>query len=818
MPSLDQADPKSVNRDFVDKEIDESAAFRRALAFGEGLGYAVPGAVKAVVHDVSHPVELLEKGAMAASIGVGMRVLLPQSGAGKAIVGAVMGYYMVKDAVQPIIRGWDEAGKAKNIDEVHGAAQRIGDGLGAFAWDAYLGSKIGLKAEKYTASALDLGLGRARFSQFEKLKVDVDSKFITRPLDIVLSPLTKASQWTEAKLAEKYKNSAARQSEPDMEVVRTKIKQIEAHDHNHSVIASVDVSRVGDGSVSTVLPPTSSRPYLTRAEQEINVANYTKLMLMNRDHMQAWTDKRILVEDAKERLVGPVHAAITPSYKKMDAGYILPRNQMMGIASKVKSEEDLQAVLPIFSRFSMAAVQHISDGLSSTAALKYQMDLMAMETHTALVRNMVRAGIDPKVVLRSKNPSIFSISHDGGFGPHTMKQVDQVWNVDHVLYSRKMVDTRSVTASGIYQHELGHDQYGGILKFDKSIRDEVINGAIAKGLGARASDKIFVPGQGLVTKQHLLEAVFKAQAEENTADIWGAAWAGHNTGGSVGILLQTVRGGMLELQGGWGAKYKSEENPFGFQVHAIDALRPKIVAATMRARSNGDARVLEQANALERYADEASGQGDYVFSDKDNAAAKITIPRRDMEDVIPHLIDAQLHTRLTALQGHSFSEILPDLPANMAKMDILADLMVDAIVKKKKPSEIPFDVSQYSIIQVFGAGLPAASRLVSPKIGMDAVEANNAVNIMSDYLRGQYHANDPHIDPLRVSVRHTVPLTSPKSFRAVTSQVADDIVQGTSQALSVSNRANVRDWLGQRVTPFAATAGNQFLSRQNSDF
>ncbi|MBS1992803.1 MAG: hypothetical protein JSS83_19935 [Cyanobacteria bacterium SZAS LIN-3] len=904
----------------LDKSLAESATLRRTVAFGEGLGYAVPGAIKAATHDLTHPMDLLEKVGMAATIGMGMRVLLPKTGAGKAIVGTIMGIYMVKDALHPVVNGWEESGKATNLEQVNKAAQHIGDGLGAFAWDAYVGSKVGLKAENLTGKAMDGVLGTARFSAFEKFKVDMDARFISRPMEAVLSPLARASGWASEKMVRKsdepqiafqeVKHKFAEveaQNIAHVKAVDMHLKGVEGADGNRLGFSQtldlleqgLDPRKIASHEVGTILgqnvmeypgnrvsqadavisealtkqgitasgtageaanspmkaimgpndvsgqpsgfdkpsqgpapggdhakPPTGDatagtpagatdktggggttppkKPYVTKGEQEVNAENYAKLAAMNKTMMDAWTDKRVLIEDAKERFAGPVQAAITPEYKKMDPGYILPRNQMMQIASQIASEEDLKYVMPLFSRFSMAATQHISDGLSNTAAWKYQLDLMALETHSELVRNMKKSGIDPDVVLRSKNPAVFSISHDGGAGPHTMRQIDNVWNVDHVLYPRNMVDTRSTTASGIYGHELGHDQYGGILKFDESIREQVITDAVAKGLGSRATEKIHMPGVGDVTKQELIEAIFKAQADENTADIWGAAWTGHNSGGALGLLLQSLRkGGQLETRNVFGAEFKADDNPFGFEVHAFDALRPKIVAAVMKARANGDAKVIEYANALERYADEASKPGDYVFANMDNPGETVTIPRRDMEDVVPHLIDAQLNTKLSALQGHSFAEILPDLPANMAKMDILADLMVDAIAKKKKPSEIPFDVSQYSIIQVFGAGLPAASRLVAK--GMDATEANTAVNHMSDYLRGLYHGNDPHVDPLKPSALQTIRLTSPKSFISGSSMAGRDIVHNTGQVLA--RTPQLGDWLASKSTSYTARVG-----------
>ncbi len=689
------AESKSVS--FLDNEVQNSVGMRRTVAFVEGGAYALPGAVKAIADDVTHPGQLAEKGLTAATIGLAMRVLLPKTGAGKAIVGAVMGYYMVKDAVKPIINGWEESGKAKNMDQVNKAAQHIGDGLGAFAWDAWFGSKVGLKAEKFTGAALDLALPTEKFAAFEKFKVNVDNTLITKPLTSLLSPLTRASEWASDKMvrkpdevkiefqavkhqfAEVEAKNVARIQSVDLHLkgvlgadnnrlgfsetldllqkghdprkvastqvhellgtnvldypgnrvggVQTIQEALNAQGGRPSIVAAGDGSAAGSNQAAIIgpadlggqgdsargrrgpkggddaaqppdgdntagavaRPPT--KPYVTKAEKEINAQNLGRLAAMNKTVMDAWTDKRVLIEDAKERFAGPVHAAITPEYKAMDPGYILPRNQMMAIAGQLSSEGDLKYVMPLFSRFSMASTQHISDGLTTTASLKYQLDLMALETHSELVRNMKKAGIDPDKVLRSKNPAVFSISHDGGAGPHTMRQIDGVWNVDHVLYPRNMVDTRSVTASGIYSHELQHDQYGGILKFDESIRSEqVIADAVAKGPGAtRANEKIHMPGKCRrhITKQQLLEAIFKAHADENTADIGGAAWTGHNSGGALGILLQSLRkGGELETRNVFGTEFKADDNPYGFEPHAFDALRPKIVASVMRAWAN----------------------------------------------------------------------------------------------------------------------------------------------------------------------------------------------------------------------------------------
>jgi len=893
------------NKTTVEEIVANNKVARYGLVTAEGLAYSVPGAFKAVGHDLSNPLELGAKVGMAATVGMAMKVILPKTGVGKAIVGGVMGYYMIKDAIKPLGEAYEEAGKARNMDEVHKAAQKMGDGLGKFAWDSYLGSKVGLKAEKWTGNMMEARLGTARYSNFEKAKVDFfssDDYFVGRTLNRVVKPIDNLTDMISQKMVRK-------QQEPEVVLkdVVHKFQEVQEQNAFTTLTTKIhfngmstrdakpvgfsqtldlltsgidprkyqadDLERIlaqkGSSLADDVVAPTAgtikltaqtneqmpftaqarsiigkdkefkdgfkgeapdangtkititdkdiaqpaaiAKSYGTKAEQELNADTVKKMAEMNRKDMAEWDDTRVLIEDAKENLLGPIHAATTPGYQKMDPGYILSRNQAVSIGNQIKTEKDLQYVMPLLSRWSGAANQHISKGLGETANYKKEFDLLAQEIHSTLVRNMRKNGIDPDAVLSSKNPPVFSISHDGGSGPHTMRQIDGVWNVDHVLYPRNMVGTRSTTSSGIYGHEIGHDQYGGILKFDESIRDEVIQKAVAKGLGARASEKVTVPGQGEMTKAELIENIFKAQADENTADIWGAAWTGHNGGGALGILLQSMRkGGQLETRNVFGKDFVSPENPLGFEVHAFDAIRPKIVASTMRARANGDQRTLDYAKALDSYADDASRPGDYVFANMDKPGETIVIPRKDLEAVIPHLIDAQMNTPLPALQGKTFGDILPDLPSHLGKMDTLADLMVDAVTKGKKPSEIPFDTSHYTINQVFGAGMPAALRLVSK--GMDATDANKAVNRMSDYLRALYHDNDPHIDPLKPTTLQAIRLNSPKELVSGTKRIASELVDASGKVIGKQPLA--REAVAERTAGLGGAVAALSVSEQ----
>ncbi|MDP3507543.1 MAG: hypothetical protein Q8T09_06100 [Candidatus Melainabacteria bacterium] len=878
--NLAQADArtKPESDDIFDSLAKNSKVARYSMAGVEGLAYAVPGALKAVAKDVSNPLELAAKVGVAASIGVVMKTVLPKAGVAKAVIGTVMAGYMVKDALHPIMNAMDHLETSSNdMASVHKAAQIMGDGVGQFAWDSWVGAKVGLKAEKWTGNFLEAKLGTTRYSNFEKAKVDFFSSdehivgrtlnSITRPISNVLTSVSErmtrkpeepkvmfdeaVRKMAEVKEQNAYTTLSAnmhfkgmatadaqplgfsqsldllvgghdprklssneaiallRTAEPSVTAkpidltIRPNSSEVVPNNVVKSIIAPNDkpghtpdelvpptkptdtdnLSTTGSTDKLEVTPAAAvGKPYTTKAEQELNVGTISKLAEMNTKEMKEWPDNKVLIADAVEASLGPIHAAITPSGTKMDPGFTQARNQAVSLGSQVRNEQDYRYIDPLLGRFSSAANQHISKGLSETANYKRELDLLAQEIHSTLVRNMKKAGVDPDQVLRSKNPPIFSIMHDGGAGPHTMRQIDGVWNVDHVLYPRNMVGVRSVTTSGIHGHEIGHDQYGGILKFEESIRENVIKSAVEKGLGTRAQDKVTVPGHGEMTKADLIEHIFKAQADENTADIWGAAWTGHNGGGALGILLQSLRkGGQLETRNVFGKEFVAPDNPLGFEVHAFDALRPKIVAATMRARANGDKNVLDHAKALDRYSDEASRPGDYVFANMDKPGETITITRKDLEDVIPHLIDAQMNTPLPALHGKTFGDILPDLPTHMAKMDNLAGLMVDAVNKGKKPNEIPFDTQHYSINQVFGAGMPAAMRLVAQ--GMDASEANKAVNKMSDFLRALYHDNDPHVDPLKPTTLQAIRLSSPKDIAASTRRVAAAATENTGIAL-----------------------------------
>lgn len=518
-----------------------------------------------------------------------------------------------------------------------------------------------------------------------------------------------------------------------------------------------------------------------KVESETNPANITEMSKLMKEQMKRWDEEGMLVADRVEGDIGPVYSALKTDHVPLDPGYGVAARQMFGLAEQVKRGEDYQQVGTLFGYLRDATNQWNLGNATRSAQLAQELNLLSIEIHTGLKQGLRRAGLKPDEILDAKNPPLFTVRNDGGAGPHTIPEIQGVWDVDVVLWPRNMMGARSTATSGINGHEIGHNQYGGLLRFEESIRDSVIGNAVAKGLEsfkrdqkakspeAKVSETVEVPGHGQVSKQDLYEGILKAQANENTSDIWGTAWTGPNSALSLGVLLQSLRrDGKLENRNVFGEEYVGPGNQFGFEVHGMDRFRVLLSAEVLRQRSNGDPLVLEYAKSLDRYAEVASREGDYTWASLESPGKSVTVPRAEFEAMIPDLVRVQLNQPLPALEGKTFGEILPDLPTHVRKMNDLADIIVDGAKAGRDPSVIPFDVNTYTINQVFGSGMPAALRLMAE--GMSAKDATAWVNRYSDHFRAQYlKLGNPHTEPigptfniqqLQLDPVHTVASTS----------------------------------------------------------
>jgi len=828
-------DPKTTALDHI---VENNRLARLGLLTVEGAGYAVPGVVNTALHDITHPVQAIEKGSTALALGVAMRIALPKAGAARAAAATAFTYFMVRDAAVPVANGFSEAWDAKDHAQVNAAAQKMGDGLGMFAWDSYWGMKIAMHGERLGEKGMKGILGDQKFNAFESAKGDYlgsDKYFFGRQINRLGNAVDKGTQTLADKLSGRL-NSA---KENPLTFEQKMAKAQEAHGeyegilHSHNMhkhgIRTTDGKEIGfdqtigiflagkdprkmtseqisefvkaEGEAAAAKPkpadatakPTDNTPVpgstpelAARIAAEVNPKNIELLAKMAKDEMNKLTDEQQQVIDLVEGSVGPVHAALNPNHKALDPGYREWLTQMVGLANEVGGDtQKLQQVAPLFFRGRDAAIGQMSADLGPTGANVHSMNLFSLELYTGSKTRMNQKNIPADEVLSAKNPPLNLVARDNGAGPHTIPEIQGVWDVDLVQWPRNMQSLRMLRA-GINGHENNHNQYGGIMRFPDSIREQVINGTVRKALGEKANEMVDVPGHGKMSKLDLVIGILKAQANENTADIGGAAYTGPNGATTLGVLLQALRqDGKLETRNVFGKEMANAENPMGIEVHSIDTFRPKLIAEVLRQRGEGDPLIMEYAKQLDAYAEVGSrGEKDYVWASIDNPGQKITISRAELDAVIPHLVSAQLNTPLDALKGKTFADILPHLPTEMKKMDQLSNLMVDAIVNKKPLESIPFNTQDYTMIQLQNSAMPTALRLMDK--GMTAEQVNAEVNRVSDFLEMQFHTKgDPHIAPINAKPSIAKLALNPSLAARQTGKSLSNAISG------------VRDWSGR---------------------
>ncbi len=575
---------------------------------------------------------------------------------------------------------------------------------------------------------------------------------------------------------------------------------------------------------------------------QYDAKNFSDLAAMAKKLMLSWTGEKQVIADVTEPQIGAVSQGLYPA-EALGPGYrpILP--QLVDLQRQITDINDLRVVQPIMDGVSRAVNQRGAYHLDQTSQDVWSLNRFGQQIYEGLKDAMVKKGkltpAEVEDILTMKNPSLFLVRSDGtdpingrhGQGPYTVPGIKGVISLDTVYVPRNMSELTSLMANGIYGHELGHDQYGGICKFPEAIREEVIVNSIKNALGSDEYNKeIDVPGIGKMQQGKLIEEIFKAQANENTADMWGAAWTGKNAGFSLGILLQALRdSGKLESRTVYGQPLANEENPLGIEVHAIDKLRPIMIAHAMRILGNGDSLVNSQADALEAYAKNSSKSGDYTwFELKPKAPTgsgdsaqlpaneaqgsgtsgnpttpppSFSINEELMNKAARAIVEAQLKTPLTSLKGRTFSDILPDLASQVHRMDDLGQSMAKAIEEGKSPDSLKFNVKDYTMNDVLGAGMDAATILVSH--GMDAIEANTKLNEFSGYLRDLYHTDKPG-DP---SLTWQNPTITKQAIDAIKEHALGKAFIGVGNFLDVNNNGVINNTPGKLFNFLPLTAG-----------
>ncbi len=591
--------------------------------------------------------------------------------------------------------------------------------------------------------------------------------------------------------------------------------------------------------------PHDTAPGQVKADGELNVGNLQKMAQVTADERALITAEDTAVIAYKNQMEGQVYNAVTTNADRTPLGpeHIPPAKTMFALGKEVKTMKDVAQVDDLFRFYADASTQSQAGGLGPQQALARQLNLVGDEFFTFLVASMKEAGIkDPFTILQGKTPPLFAVSSDlvktpdgkvVNAGPYTMRRIVTedpvtgekvtVWGPDLVKYPINMFGERA-SSIGVYGHEIGHDWNGLIAKF-LNVEGEagVLTTAVKKALGPKydevatiiskdGSPKELVVNGEKWSNGRLIENYLRATRDENTSDIIGTAWTGINMPVALARLLMGGRrnGGLMENSNVFSpAKMASPDNPMGFEVHAIDALRMVIGAKTIEYLGKGDPVLEAQAKSLMRLSREGSTKGNYELYNLDKPGQKVVIDRDVMDNVITELITKQMETPLTVLEGKTFSQIMPSLKTNYAKMEALGESMADAIMSGKSVKDLVGDPRQftndYTITQVFGSGLPAELKLIQR--GMDPVKAHETVAQYSDHMRNIFlQTGDPHVRTL-IDSAGPVPLLP--SIKNRISGLRNSFQTG---AIDLVGRQNEMRWWAQRnSTPIVAGTGTAIL-------
>jgi hypothetical protein len=321
-------------------------------------------------------------------------------------------------------------------------------------------------------------------------------------------------------------------------------------------------------------------------------------------------------------------------------------------------------------------------------------------------------------------------------------------------------------------------------------------------------------GDEIITKSEFFKRLLYAEANENTADFIGTESGGADTPLTLGVLLQSLRkGGFLETRNVYGKQF-----PDGVEPHGIDRWRIKFCAEVMRQLEPNDSVVKEYADALDLYAQKASrpGETSYIFASVDNAGETISIPMHEWDAVIPHIVKAQLDTPLDALKTEKFVQAKlknPDLQpgegdlktlrditfghsTTVRNIDTLANRMVDSIHQGKSQLDGNFDNKEFTIGQVYSAGLVAWLR--ATRRGEDPTESLAKIDAISETLRATYRQNNPHLTALTPRVSTVMKIDTIRGLSVAAQQAVS--------SLAGQNR-NIRSWTENKADWLAGPTG-----------
>ncbi len=509
-------------------------------------------------------------------------------------------------------------------------------------------------------------------------------------------------------------------------------------------------SGLGDKPPVVVDKPLEAAP---PGDKATNADTVGKMAVTVREEAGQVTETQMKVDNFRETVQSPLNQAMRDGKPPLDPGHWENNRALVELADQVRTPEHVQQAGFLLEHFRVANTQL---GIPKQLPEIVDLNQYSRSVHKNLMDLLVKNGIKPEEVLRGTNSPIFLIFDSNGAGPYTIPAIKGVTDTAVIVLPREYRSMLGVHVAGVYPHELGHDLiFGDLLRFPENLRDHILKQeVVAKALSDRgiADVQVEVPGHGKMAKSELFTKILRAQANENTADMFGTA-IDPNTGLSLAVLLGSLRKpgaggksgpGQLETRSMYGREFVDDGNPLGIEAHGIDSWRIKTTAETLRQLSNGDKRVGAYADSLDRLADAMRRPGEnYVWANMDQQGQFVSVPIKEWDAIIPHMVRAQLETALPALNGKTLKQVYPDASKTFPRIDALADQM--AAAARAGESTVPkFDKGTHAPEDIMSAGLsawmkaisanpePTAPGYVKPEILLQRI------NQVSESLRAQY--------------------------------------------------------------------------------
>ncbi|MBX9720523.1 MAG: hypothetical protein K2X81_03920, partial [Candidatus Obscuribacterales bacterium] len=833
------SDPRGGVKSNTDKALESIAEYkvgRYGLVTAEGLALLPQGIGNGIKHNLDHPDEFAMKMGTAALMGVGMRVLLPEAGAARALVGTAMTYFMARDAVMPIIGAMSQVSDNKSMANINDAATKMSNGLGLFTVDMAAGLPIGIAADKLAGRALT---GTSSGRSFEAYKESF-YKSDSNPVGKFFNWSEKTADAASAAVSDKLLGKQGEQLSMEQKLrlikdggaadgqnmtIEQKLKLIQENmDHEHAAPRDLspdaeaafkaylehkrwhkngmpsqidellgDNSPVAEGVVKTTVKPTEvlgakqtlraldsegkpgeggtePTPMGDRAAAEVPKGPPPKpltgdakivadMSVTVRDLAGLVTDTDMKIGNFKESVQSPLVQTMRTGKPPLDEGHWGNNEALVQLAGEIQTPEHIKQAGFLLEHHRVANIQM---GLPEQMPEIVDLNQYSRSVHKNLMDLLRKEGINPENVLRGTNSPIFLIFDSNGSGPYTIPAIKGVTDTAVIVVPREYQQMLGVHVAGVYSHELGHDLiYGDLLRFPENLRDSVLRqdvvAAAMKSKGI-ADTPMEVPGHGTIPKSEFFTKLLLAEANENTADIFGTA-IDPNTPLSLATLLGSLRkaaanapegaAGQLETRSMYGKEFvDAESNPLGIEPHGIDAWRIKLGAEVLRQLSNNDAKVSAYADKLDTLSENLRRPGDnYVWANMDDKGKFVAVNKAEWDAIIPGIVKAQLETPLPALNNKMLRDVYPDMTKIFPRVDGLAEQMA-AAARNGDKSVAAFDKNTHHIEDIYSAGLSGWMKALdgNPEAGKAGYIAPDVllerINNLSREMTAQYRGDN----------------------------------------------------------------------------